>query len=120
MWIIENMVVTRSKYGVLLNARMGRVLHSTVSNNLVDGLTCTISCLVEGNIVSQNGASGLTVRIGVARRNVIMHNASFGLVGDPLLGYGENTIEDNNNGDDQTLGGFQRLFPNACNPTPCP
>ena len=120
MWIIENMVVTGSKNGVLLNARMGRVLHSTVSNNLDDGLTCTISCLVEGNIVSQNGRSGLTVKIGAARRNVIMHNASFGLVRTPWLGYGENTIEDNNNGGDQTLGGFKRLFPNACDPTPCP
>ena len=52
--------------------------------------------------------------------NVIMNNDQVGLSGDFNVGYGENTIEENNKSGDQTQGMFKRMFPNACYPTPCP
>jgi hypothetical protein len=95
------------------------VLHSTVAYNYGDGVTCDLGCFLEGNIISRNGAYGARASSGAIVGNVIIGNVREGLVANYWLNYGDNTIEDNNIGNEQTKGSFARLFPNACKPT-CP
>ena len=120
-WTVENMLVTgNSSKGIYLGGNNSRVLHSTVAYNYGDGIACGVSCLLEGNIISRNGAYGVSAKNGSAVGNVIMSNVREGLVAISWLNYGDNTIEDNNNGQQQTNGTFAPLFPNACGATLCP
>jgi hypothetical protein len=97
-----------------------RVLNSTIANNGRYGVACAASCHVEGNIVSENASGGVSAYSGIVLGNTILKNGDVGLFGGQRLAYGNNAISENNNGGDQTIRSFLRLFPNACHPAPCP
>jgi len=124
MWTVKNMLVAlNGSHGMAsFQSEAVRVLHSIVANNGGGGVVCGKSCQIEGNVVSDNGSVGIDVTTGAAIGNVITSNLGYGLIGAHKLGYGQNTIEFNHVGgeDKQTDGSFARLFPNACDPTPCP
>jgi len=118
-WTIEDMRITgNGGKGIYLDGEYGRLLHSTLTDNVQTGINCRWTCLVEGNMISGNGG-GVAVYAGTVLGNAIVKNKSYGLIGGDRLGYGNNTIADNSGGA-QTWGTFQRLFPNACYPGACP
>ena len=119
-WTIENMLVTgNGGFGILVQGQALRVLNSNVSFNY-DGIECFTACHIEGNTILGNSDIGASMYSGTLLGNTITNNGSYGVLGGLRLGYGNNTILDNNNGGDQTSGNFRRLFPNACFPTACP
>ena len=101
-----------------------RIIRSTVFGNGSEGIVCAVSCHAEGNIISRNGftigASGIRFAStsGTALGNTITSNDYYGIYADSKIGFGNNTIFDNN-APAQVVGGLIPLFPNACSPVAC-
>lgn len=107
-----------------------RIAHSTVASNGA-GIRCERGCLIEASNIYHNGPGngvGVQITSGMIVGSLIWGNRSFGihvgaLVGAPgggPVGFGDNTLFENNNGGPQVGGtplGVMR--PNYCVPA-CP
>lgn len=116
------LITENGEKGIFLDAEYGRLLHSTITDNKQTGINCVWTCLLEGNMLSGNGSSGASIYVGSVIGNVIVNNKSWGLMTGKRVGYGNNTIADNNGGGKQIWQDYTplRLFPNACYPGVCP
>jgi hypothetical protein len=118
--VVENVRIVNGYYGIYnANAEHTRIQNSTIATNLSAGITCGRSCHVEGNVVSRNGASGIAMISGTVLGNTIMNNTGFGISNadiDHRIGFGNNTIIDNNGGGAQVVLDLYQLHPNACSP----
>ena len=120
--VVENMTVVNNYYGIFTTGSFARIQNNTVALNSFRGVTCGLSCHVEGNVVSGNGGLGIEISSGSVLGNTISSNGSFGLFASGAtadVGFGNNTIVNNNGGSPQTDGPTIELFPNACAPFAC-
>jgi hypothetical protein len=119
---VENMVVVNGNQGIYNKGNFARIQNSTIATNTGRGIFCDLSCHVEGNVVSGNGV-GVVINSGSVLGNTILSNAGFGIVapivGAPRVGFGNNTLIDNNAGGAQISGDAYRLHPNVCAPVAC-
>ena len=120
-WTVENMnIQANGDDGIDSEGFYSRYLNNTVTLNGDIGITCGYFCHAEGNSSSDNGWIGIYMYSGTALGNTVFSNVSHGLY-EALpsdMGFGNNTIVDNNGGAAQVSGGIA-LHPNACAPTAC-
>jgi hypothetical protein len=127
-WRVEDMQVlfnggTSAPYysGVVLGDSC-IVRGSTISDSSLDGIKGGNDCLIENNVLRNNGRTrggfGVGIFSGTVLGNTIAHN-EWGIFnyGGGVIGYGNNTLYDNQT--QQVSSGVVRLQPNACNPA-CP
>lgn len=124
-WIIANSeIVENGKDGINLVGNNSAFGPSLIQNNLVNGnkgsgIAATYAH-VEGNMIAGNGwgggDGGVYLLKGMALANTISDNFGTGLSAAVAVGYANNTLSGNTNG--QVLGGNQ-VHPNLCNGTPC-
>jgi hypothetical protein len=120
--VIQDMQISNNRsIGVRL-ADNGRVLRSTISENISGNVRCNSRCLIAQNVVARSAlaygiffdASGNLV-LG----NVIAENHSFGITAFGVTGFGNNTLTGNNNSSGQIFGPVSAVHPNFCQPA-CP
>jgi hypothetical protein len=118
-WVVEDMrVVGSGAYGIHVGEDSS-VRDSTVKQSGNTGILCGARCLVESSTSSGNGGVGIATQSGTIVGNVIINNTGFGILGDGLVGYGNNTLAGNNLDGPQVNGGVADLHPNLCDPA-CP
>ena len=121
--LVENVrVLANGRYGIFAEiSSHSRYLNNTVAENGLSGLVCGLGCLVEDSVVSENGAHGIYIHRGTVLGNTLVSNGAFGIggPGGSNVGFGNNTLVDNNNGNAQVAAGLIPLEPNACTPA-CP
>lgn len=121
--VVESMRLINSYRG--LNNQFGffgRIQNNTVASNASIGILCDLLCLVEGNVVASNGDYGVYIRSGTVLGNTIGSNTSYGIyVFDRgCVGYGYNTLFQNNSGGAQVSGNLLQLHANASVPSCTP
>jgi hypothetical protein len=112
-WTVENMLITgNSRDGVRIHD-LGRILNNTIARNDRRGAVCSDHCLIESNIISENGEIGVIITVGNLLGNSIENNVGFGIDAQEI-GYGNNFVRGNNLDGDQFDGSGTQLHPNAC------
>ena len=120
--VIENMrILNGSEVGVLVG-NDARVLKSTISKNKFGGIECGARCLIQDNLVTLT-LIGNGIRLqqgGVVLGNTIALNDSFGILAlSAPVGFGNNSLSNNNGGGAQISNNLVPMHPNACSPA-CP
>lgn len=122
--IVEDMRIVNGGYG-LINSEgsFTRVQNSTIATNTAIGIVCGLSCHVEGSIVSGN-LWGISIQSGTVLGNTIFSNTYEGIqaggAGASItVGFGNNTIMNNNGGGAQISAHLKALHPNVCVPVAC-
>lgn len=119
---VQSMVIVNGNQGIYNNlGSFARIQNNTVATNTGNGIVCDRSCHVEGNVVSGNG-TGVVINSGTVLGNTIINNRSYGIYapsGTARVGFGNNTLADNNSGAIQTEGTLGKLHPNLCSPVAC-
>lgn len=119
--IVENMrIIDGAGWGInALSGAIARIQNNTISSNATGGIVCGKSCHIEGNVVSLNGV-GIRAGFATALGNTITFNSSYALqaggTSDQVIGFGNNTILNNNGGGPPTYGPVYELQPNFCAP----
>jgi hypothetical protein len=116
--IVENVrIINGGGFGINNpGGSFARIKSNTIATNLGNGIVCGNSCHVEGNIVSGNGGIGIRISTGSVLGNTIISNTKLGIESLGAVGYGNNTIF-NNNDLLQDVGGagvWIETHPNAC------
>jgi len=120
--IIHDMQITNNGgMGVKLDNN-GRVLRSTLSENVSTHIFCLSKCLIAQNVIARSTTESGIVLIATAGGgghlvlgNVISGNQLYGIYSEVFTGFGNNTLTGNNLG----VVGVTPLHPNACLPA-CP
>jgi hypothetical protein len=119
---LRDSVVYINKLNGVTAINWASILDSTIVASGLNGVVCENHCLVEGNMISQNGSSptggvGVSASLGTVLGNTITVNQGFGISGS-ATGYGNNTLVSNNGtgGGKQVSDGLIPLQPNACSP----
>jgi hypothetical protein len=120
-WVVEDMrVVDNGRYGIYPLGYSARVVNNTASENGLIGIRCHHHCLVEGNVVTENGSTGVAISSGMVLGNTIASNVGLGISAGAVTGIGNNTISSNNGGfNPQVSNDAQPMHPNRCLPA-CP
>jgi hypothetical protein len=111
-WTVENMRVLVNGGGVTLG-KWARVQRNTIAFSDI-GVFCFDGCLVLDNSIS-SGRIGVNIASGTVVRNSIFNNVLHGISGTAGVGYGENTLVGNNQGNEQVRNALP-LNPNFCSP----
>jgi hypothetical protein len=121
--VVQDMQISNNGgIGVKLDTN-GRVLRSTMSENVSANVFCNSTCLIAQNVVArsvtESGIVLLTVAGGhLVLGNVISENQLYGIYAEGFSGFGNNTLTANNLG--SISGTFiQPVHPNFCQPA-CP
>jgi len=114
-------ILNGSEVGVLVG-NDARVLKSTISKNKFGGIECGARCLIQDNLVTLT-LIGNGIRLqqgGVVLGNTIALNDSFGILAlSAPVGFGNNSLSNNNGGGAQISNNLVPMHPNACSPA-CP
>jgi hypothetical protein len=96
-----------------------RVRKSTVSDNTFGGIQCGQRCLIQQNLVTLTspGSGVILQQGGVALGNTVALNDGFGIVAiQGPVGFGDNSLSNNNHDGPQISGNVLPLNPNSCTP----
>jgi hypothetical protein len=117
---VDHMRIVSNRLGVDFKAG-SHIRDSTLANNVDVGALCS-ACVIERNVITGNGASGIAEaegKGGLVLGNVIASNGFYGLAfSGSLGGYGNNILFGNNAGGLQVLNAAP-AHPNFCVPA-CP
>lgn len=116
-WTVENMRILVNGAGVSLG-KWARIQRNTIAFSDIN-IFCFDGCLVEDNNIS-SGRIGVSIKSGTVVRNSIFNNVLHGISGTSAslggaVGFGENTLAGNNQGNAQVLNAAP-LNPNFCTP----
>jgi hypothetical protein len=116
-WTVENMRILVNGAGVNLG-KWAKVIRNTVAYSDIN-VFCFDGCLVADNNIS-NGRIGVNIKSGTVVRNSIFNHVLHGISGTSeslqgAVGFGENTLAGNNQGNAQVLNA-KPLNPNFCAP----
>jgi hypothetical protein len=117
--VIDSMrIINNREVGVYLGDG-ARVLKSTISGNRFGGIQCGHNCLIQQNLVTLTslGSGILLRRGGVVLGNTIALNNGVGIFAyDAPVGFGNNSLSNNNSSGAQISSNLVPLHPNNCTP----
>jgi hypothetical protein len=118
---VTNGTINNFKFdGVNAPGLYANINHVRVVENQRDGIVCSAHCLVEANIVAENGRYGVSLNRGLVLRNIVNSNGDYGVVASQHSAFGQNLLDDNRDEfvDDEHTG-IEILHTNVCGADEC-